>query len=386
MKKSFRLEVAFAAIAVPLALVAPRGPVTSRLPAGVSVDSNWTGYGDVGGSYHDVGAVWQVPGIPQTKFNAYAYFWVGLGGDGNSSWLSQWLGGSGLEQIGVLEISGTGGGYFPFWEVIPRADANAKLSSSLPHIFMGSNGQPLSVRPGDFITASVTLTGGTYYMKISDNRGTNNTIWSRTVPAVGSGLSNDSAEVIMEDPVDREQQQLPLAKFGRVFFDGAFIGGNPIGSTNPVEFVLNPDNQGVGVSGIGANGDNFTVDTPLPAQSGPCTPKINAVGAFGATATQTVEITGSCFGTGNTSSAADTAYFRISDLTAGWNACWTGDPGTDAVTCNVSSWTNNEITFSGYTGDYGDGSWVVNSGDLIEIQVWNPQSGKGPTTYEVTAG
>jgi hypothetical protein len=122
--------------------------------------------------------------------------------------------------------------------------------------------------------------------------------------------------------------------------------------------------------------------SPLP---GPCTPKIDSVGPFAATATQTVEITGSCFGTGNTSSGADTAYFRISDLTAGWNACWTGDPGTDSVACNVSSWTNNEITFSGYTGDYGDGSWVVNSGDLIEIQVWNPQSGKGPATYEVTA-
>jgi hypothetical protein len=118
---------------------------------------------------------------------------------------------------------------------------------------------------------------------------------------------------------------------------------------------------------------------------GPCTPKIDSVGPFEATASQTVQITGSCFGTGNTSSGADTDYFRISDLTSGWNACWTGDPGTDAVTCNVSSWTNNEITFSGYTGDYGNGSWVVNSGDLIEIQVWNPQSGKGPATYEVTA-
>jgi hypothetical protein len=118
---------------------------------------------------------------------------------------------------------------------------------------------------------------------------------------------------------------------------------------------------------------------------GPCTPKIDAVGAFEATATQTVEITGSCFGTGNTSSAADTAYFRISDLTAGWNACWTGDPGTDQVTCNVSSWTNQKIIFSGFTGDYGQNGWGITAGDHIEIQVWNPQSGKGPTTYEVVA-
>ena len=131
---------------------------------------------------------------------------------------------------------------------------------------------------------------------------------------------------------------------------------------------------------------NTSSPSPPPPPPGPCTPKITSVGPFEATASQTVEITGSCFGTGNTSSGSDTDYFRITDVTAGWNACWTGDPGTDSVTCNVSSWTDNEITFNGYTGDYGDGSWVVNSGDTIEIQVWNPQSGIGPATYDVIAG
>ena len=125
--------------------------------------------------------------------------------------------------------------------------------------------------------------------------------------------------------------------------------------------------------------------SPPPAT--PCTPTIATVGAFQAnTATQTVEIGGSCFGTGNTSSGADTAYFRISDLTAGWNACWTNDPGTDLVTCDVSSWTNQEITFSGYTGDYGQSGYVVTEGDDIEVQVWNPQSGNGPAICQIVAG
>ena len=80
------------------------------------------------------------------------------------------------------------------------------------------------------------MTGGTYYMKMSDGRGTNNTIWSTpTVPASGSELSNDSAEVVTEDPTGT-----PLADFGRVFFDGATIDGKPIGSTNPVEFAISP--------------------------------------------------------------------------------------------------------------------------------------------------
>jgi eukaryotic-like serine/threonine-protein kinase len=122
--------------------------------------------------------------------------------------------------------------------------------------------------------------------------------------------------------------------------------------------------------------------TPPPA----CTPEIATVGAFEANATQTVEISGSCFGAGNTTSGADTAYFRITDLTADWNACWTGDPGTDLVTCGISSWTDNEITFSGYTGDYGQYNYVVTEGDEIEVQVWNPQSGKGPAICQIVAG
>jgi hypothetical protein len=122
------------------------------------------------------------------------------------------------------------------------------------------------------------------------------------------------------------------------------------------------------------------------SSAGACTLKINAVGPFQAAAAQTVEITGCGFGTGNTTSGADSAHFRISDLTAGWNACWTLDPGTDSVTCDISSWTNTTIIFSGYTGDYGEYTWVVARGDKIEIQVWNPQSGKGPATCEVVAG
>jgi hypothetical protein len=118
-----------------------------------------------------------------------------------------------------------------------------------------------------------------------------------------------------------------------------------------------------------------------------CTaPEIATVGAFGATASQTVEITGNCFGTGNTASGVDTAYFRISDLTAGWNGCWSDDPGTDLVTCDVSSWTNQEITFTGYTGDYGPSTYAVADGDRIEIQVWNPQTRKGPAICHVVAG
>jgi hypothetical protein len=129
----------------------------------------------------------------------------------------------------------------------------------------------------------------------------------------------------------------------------------------------------------------WTSSPPTSPPPGTCTPKINSVGPTGGHGITGVEITGSCFGTSNGSAAADTAYFRITDLTAGWNGCWTGDPGTDSVTCNISSWTNTSIVFNGFDGAYGEGSWVANAGDQLEFQVWNPQSGKGPATCEVIA-
>jgi serine/threonine-protein kinase len=125
---------------------------------------------------------------------------------------------------------------------------------------------------------------------------------------------------------------------------------------------------------------------PVQTTAPPCTPAIATVGAFGASGSQAVQINGSCFGTGNTSSEADTAYFRITDRTTGWNACWTNDPGTDSITCDISSWTASEITFGGFTGGYGTGTWVVSDGDDLEIQVWNPQSGEGPATCQVIVG
>ena len=44
------------------------------------------------------------------------------------------------------------------------------------------------------------------------------------------------------------------------------------------------------------------------------------------------------------------------------------------------------ITFGGYTGSYGQPAWVVAHGDEMEIQVGNPQSGKGPASCAVMAG
>jgi tRNA A-37 threonylcarbamoyl transferase component Bud32 len=158
------------------------------------------------------------------------------------------------------------------------------------------------------------------------------------------------------------------------------LAGGDTNSTAPS--VPSSRGRGGGPSSSSPGGGGATAPSPSPR---PCTPRIATVGAFEAAGTQTVYITGSCFGTGNTSSAADTTSFEITDLTKGWSGCWTDGPG-DLVTCNIFSWTGSEISFSGFTGYYGQGGWVVSNGDDIEVKVWNAQSGKGPATCQVVVG
>ena len=166
------------------------------------------------------------------------------------------------------------------------------------------------------------------------------------------------------------------------------LAGGNTNSTAPG--LSSPRGRGGGPSSSSPGGGGASSPLPSPASSPgssptSCMPQIATVGAVEAAGTQTVYITGSCFGTGNTSSAADTEYFEITDVTKGWSACWTDGPG-DLVTCNIFSWTASEISFSGFAGDYGQGGWVVSNGDDIEVKVWNAQSSNGPATCQVVVG
>ncbi len=130
-----------------------------------------------------------------------------------------------------------------------------------------------------------------------------------------------------------------------------------------------------------------TTPPVIPPSSPPasCKPVITSVSAFAAAQTQTVTIQGTCLGANGPYSDADSPYLRISDQAQGWNACWTNDPGTDLITCNVTSWTPTSITFSGFAGAYPQYP-PVSDGDQLAVQVWNPQSGRGPNVCLVVAG
>ena len=51
------------ALAAPPALAAPHGSAGAVQPNHI-----WAGYGAVGGSYHDVTAVWRVPAMPKARY------------------------------------------------------------------------------------------------------------------------------------------------------------------------------------------------------------------------------------------------------------------------------------------------------------------------------
>jgi hypothetical protein len=116
----------------------------------------------------------------------------------------------------------------------------------------------------------------------------------------------------------------------------------------------------------------------------PCTPSISSVGTFQASASQSVEIEGSCFGTGATLNDSRNFYLEIVDRSGShaWSGCYLVRKPT--VSCTVSSWTNNQITFSGFDAGYGTGLNTLAAGDKLVVAVWNPQTLVGPTTAKAS--
>lgn len=93
--------------------------------------------------------------------------------------------------------------------------------------------------------------------------------------------------------------------------------------------------------------------------------------------TQTIVITGSGFGTMKPYNG-DSSYIKIRDITANWNAGSSLDAENDYVTLNITSWTDTQITISGFAGSYGSGRWKLNDKDVVSIQIWNAQTDEGP--------
>lgn len=119
-------------------------------------------------------------------------------------------------------------------------------------------------------------------------------------------------------------------------------------------------------------------------------PVISSVSSVSSEAIQKIVINGSGFGTQQPYDG-NSPYIKIinfvnstgysGDSTVKFNAGSTRDPNTDTITLNISSWTDTQITVSGFAGDYGRNGWTFAEGDIVTFLIWNAQTREGPAVY-----
>jgi hypothetical protein len=171
------------------------------------VSSNWAGYAAVPAdgataSFSDVTASWAEPKVTCTAGRTdSAAFWVGLGGDSDTS--------QSLEQLGTeADCDGSGGAptYSAWWEIVPAASVRMSLV----------------IHAGDRVTAAVLVKDQTVKMSLKNlTRGTR---FSKTM-TLAQPLDVSSAEWIAEAPSECTPsgrcRSVPLSRFGTVAFTNA---------------------------------------------------------------------------------------------------------------------------------------------------------------------
>jgi hypothetical protein len=191
------------------------------------VSSNWSGYVAVapdGGvaSFSDVTGSWVQPKAKCVAGRAdSAAFWVGLGGDSDTS--------QSLEQLGTeTDCDGDNAApkYNAWWEIVPAASVRI----------------PLKIRAGDRVTAAVVVNGQTVTMSLKDV--THGTRFTKTMTLTQT-LDVSSAEWIAEAPSnctsDGRCRPVPLTQFGTVTFTNAAAidNGHP-GTISDPTWVASP--------------------------------------------------------------------------------------------------------------------------------------------------
>ncbi len=239
-----------------------RGP--DLLRGTIEQSTNWAGYDAIGASsaFASVTASWVQPAIRPSSAETYASFWVGLDGDGTDS--------STVEQTGTLAYSQNGTVRYEAWyEMYPAA----------------MQAVPLTISPGDSLTATVTSRGGgTFALALTDST----TGQSADETESNSSATCSSAEVIAEAP-SGSSGVFPLANFGTVSFAACSFNQLPIGAFAwyQIDMASSSGAMEAATSALGADGASFSVSA-LPTLSS-FTPTSGAVGS-------SVTLTGSGFG------------------------------------------------------------------------------------------
>jgi hypothetical protein len=110
------------------------------------------------------------------------------------------------------------------------------------------------------------------------------------------------------------------------------------------------------------------------------TPKITSISKITTEQYQTITIKGSGFGT-HAAYTGDSDYIALNDKTKHWQAGYS--KYNDTVTLIVQSWENTKITLGGFSGAWGTHNYTLAAGNVVQVQVWNAQSGAGPASKTV---
>jgi hypothetical protein len=207
------LSVGLSPVLSATASVVDHGPMISA-PApsisGTKYSNNWSGFAATGATFDSVSASWVQPTGTCRPKTTYAAFWVGL--DGYSSHT--------VEQTGS-DVDCVGGTpqYYAWYEMYP----GPSISFTDP------------VLPGDHFNASVTASGTSFTLTISDTTQG----WTKTEVKTAASALKSSAEVIAEAPCCTSTGgTLPLTDFGTVNFTDATVDGSALGSFNPVQMDM----------------------------------------------------------------------------------------------------------------------------------------------------
>jgi hypothetical protein len=225
---------------------AAKAATAAPLVKQAAVSENWAGYVADGANFSGVSGQWVQPSAKPSSRSTYSAFWVGIGGASQRS--------SALEQVGTQADYVHGHAiYYAWYELVPRAPV--KL--------------PVSVSPGDHISARVTVNGTRVSVSLTNL--TTGQAAKRTL--IMWSPSTSSAEWIAEAPSTCQGgttgncQPLALADFGKVSFTHASATAD--GHTGPIDdshwsaepVALSPASDAAGLLpggfGFGFGGSGF---------------------------------------------------------------------------------------------------------------------------------
>ncbi len=195
-----------------------------------TTSTNWSGYAATGATFTSVSGDWTVPAVTCLSDEAtYSSTWIGIDGYLPTS--------STVEQDGTESDCLDGSPSYDAWYEMYGDSAVS-----------GGDEVPIShpISPGDAMTASVSVAGGTWTLAISDTtKGWN---FSINIASPSPAPAQSSAEWIVERPevCSPHCSLTPLADFGAVSFTNATATGNGVNgpitafSESAIEMVSGP--------------------------------------------------------------------------------------------------------------------------------------------------